>query len=79
MFALNENRHQDVLRVIVSSEESFDDAVRNGVPQVQKDHPEIEMRTYEAVQLQGTIKNGDVQVFQVVLDIAGIHKHGHDH
>ena len=77
MFALTENRHQDVLRVIVSSDKSFDDAVRYGVPQVQKDHPEIEMRTFEAVQLQGTIKGGDVQVFQVVLDIAGIHKHDH--
>ncbi len=79
MFALNENRHQDVLRVIVSSKTSFDDAVRDGIPQVQKDHPEIDMRTYEAVQLQGTIRKGKVRVFQVVLDIAGIHEHDHDH
>ena len=79
MYALTENRHQDVLRVIVSSDKSFDDAVRDGIPQVQADHPEIEMRTYEAVQLQGTIQEGQVQYFQVVLDIAGIHKHDHDH
>ncbi|MEM1206567.1 MAG: dodecin family protein [Acidobacteriota bacterium] len=77
MFALNENRHQDVLRVIVSSDKSFDDAVRDGLPEVQKHHPHIAMKTFEAVQLQGTIENGEVQYFQVVLDIAGVHEH-HD-
>ena len=79
MYALTENIHQDVLRVIVSSDQSFDDAVRDGIPQVQADHPEIEMRTYEVVQLQGTIMQGQVQLFQAVLDIAGPHKHDHGH
>ncbi|MEM8962249.1 MAG: dodecin domain-containing protein [Acidobacteriota bacterium] len=79
MFASHENRHQDVLRAIVSSETSFDDAVRDGIPEIAHDHPELEFKTFEAVAFQGVIRDDNVKVFQVVIDIAGFHKHSHDH
>jgi flavin-binding protein dodecin len=77
MHASHENRHQDVIRVIVSSDKSFDEAVRKGIPDVDKDHPELEFKAFEVVQLQGVIRDGEVKVFQVVLDVAGFHKHDH--
>ena len=83
MHGSNENLHQDVIRIIASSDKSFDDAVREGIKELKKGdfHQNLEFRTYEVVQLQGTIcDSGDsceAQFYQVVLDAAGVHKHDH--
>ncbi|MEM6455360.1 MAG: dodecin domain-containing protein [Acidobacteriota bacterium] len=81
MFAHHEKHHQDVIRVIVSSEVSFDDAIKSNIAEVQAHHEDLDFKTFEVVQMQGTIKHEDgkaaVKLFQVVLDIAGTHEHGH--
>lgn len=81
MHGSNKNVHQDVIRIIASSDDSFDDAVKQGIKELKKGkfHQDLEFVSYEVVQLQGTIKDhGDsceAEFYQVVLDVAGVHKH----
>lgn len=81
MYASNKCEHQDVIRVVVSSDKSFDDAVAQGIREVQKVHHDFKFQTYEVVNMQGTIKyDGEepgCEFFQVVLDLAGVHSHDH--
>ena len=85
MHGSNENVHQDIIRIIASSNKSFDDAVKEGIKELKKGpfHEDIEFKTYEVVQLQGTISDHgnscEAEFYQVVLDAAGVHKvHKHD-
>jgi len=87
--------HQDVIRIIGSSENSFDEAVENGIKTIKEGHQgtpraELDFVSFEIVQMQGTIKKGDtikpeVKLYQAVIDVVGVHKHhddddhGHDH
>jgi len=78
----NKNEHQDVITIIASSDRSFDDAVSRGIKQLKDPHgfhKDLEFTSYEVVQLQGTITDrGDScepEFFQVVLAVAGSHKH----
>ena len=79
MHGSNQNVHQDVIRIIASSNKSFDDAVKEGIKELKKgpSHKDLEFKTYEVVQLQGTIRDhGDsceAEFYQVVLDAAGVH------
>ncbi len=81
MHGSNQNLHQDVIRIIASSDQSFDDAVREGIRELKfgGKHNDLEFQTFEVVQLQGTIsddeKGCNVQFFQAVIDAAGVHKH----
>ncbi len=83
MHGSNENVHQDVIRIIASSERSFDDAVKKGIQELKKGkfHRDLEFVSYEVVQFQGTIQDDkdldlcEAKLFQVVLDVAGVHKH----
>ena len=81
MHGSKKNEHQDVVRIIASSNESFDDAVKEGIKELKfgGKHKDLEFRTYEVVQLQGTISDlGDsceADFYQVVLNAAGVHKH----
>ena len=81
MHGSKENVHQDVIRIIASSHDSFDDAVKQGIKELKKGefHQELEFVSYEVVQLQGTIKDSGnscaAEFYQVVLDVAGVHKH----
>ncbi|MDJ0775354.1 MAG: dodecin domain-containing protein [Mastigocoleus sp. MO_167.B18] len=83
MHGSKEKVHQDVIRIIASSSDSFDDAVEQGIKELKEGpyHPELEFVSYEVVQLQGTIKDhGDsceAEFYQVVLDVAGVHTHKH--
>jgi len=85
MHGSNKNEHQDVVRIIASSNTSFDDAVKQGIKELKfgGKHDKLDFRTYEVIQLQGTIcDSGDScepEFYQVVLDAAGVHKHEHEH
>ncbi len=85
MHGSNQNVHQDVIRIIASSDQSFDDAVKKGIKELKEGgfHKNLEFRTYEVVQLQGTISDTgnscSAEFYQVVLDAAGVHKHEHGH
>jgi len=85
MHGSNQNEHQDILRIVASSSNSFDDAVKKGIKELKEGgrHNDLEFKTYEVVQLQGTIsdtgKSCEAQFYQVVLDVAGVHIHDHDH
>lgn len=82
MHGSNQNLHQDVIRIIASSNQSFDEAVREGVRELKRGgfHDNLEFQTFEVVQFQGTISDSgdscDVEFFQAVIDAAGVHKHG---
>ncbi len=82
MHGSNQNLHQDVIRIIASSDRSFDDAVKAGIKELKNGefHQDLEFVSYEVVQLQGTIKDTgkscEAEFYQVVLDVAGVHKHG---
>ena len=82
MKSTHKNEHQDVIRIIASSDDSFDDAVAQGIKQLKDPHgphKELEFTSFEVVQLQGTISDkGDScepEFYQVVMDVAGSHKH----
>ncbi|MDJ0695977.1 dodecin domain-containing protein [Mastigocoleus sp. MO_188.B34] len=81
MHGSKENVHQDVIRIIASSDNSFDDAVKQGIKELKKGkfHQDLKFVSYEVVQLQGTIKDTEksceAEFYQVVLDVAGVHKH----
>jgi len=85
MLAKHTTEHQDVIRIIGSSEKSFDDAVLNGISTIKEGHQgtpraHLDFVSFEVVQLQGSIKDGgnnmpEVQLFQAVLDVVGVHKH----
>ncbi|MDN5213215.1 dodecin domain-containing protein [Fulvivirgaceae bacterium BMA12] len=86
MLANHGVEHQDVIRIIGSSEKSFDEAVQNGISTIREGHagtPRAELHyvSFEVVQLQGLIKdNGEapgVSLFQAVLDVVGVHRHEH--
>ncbi|MDJ0677557.1 MAG: dodecin domain-containing protein [Calothrix sp. MO_167.B42] len=82
MKSTHKNEHQDVIRIIASSDKSFDDAVAQGIKELKDPngpHHKLEFTSYEVVQLQGTISDkGDTcepEFYQVVMDVAGTHKH----
>ncbi|NVB36909.1 dodecin domain-containing protein [Pseudenhygromyxa sp. WMMC2535] len=85
MHTTNSNEHQDIIRILASSDKSFDEAVQNGVRQLVSGHHHQSLRftNFEVVQMQGIIQHDDnrceVTIFQVVMDVAGKHKHDHDH
>lgn len=76
------NEHQDVIRIISSSTNSFDEAVKDGIASLAHHHGDLIFKAFEVVELQGTIqyegKTPQVQYFQAVLDVAGVHAHHHD-
>ena len=88
MLAKHTADHQDVIRIIGSSTNSFDEAVQNGIQTIKKGHKKtprahLDFVSFEVVQLQDTIKDGDtekpdVHLYQAVLDVVGVHHH-HDH
>lgn len=73
--------HQDVIRIIGSSENSFDEAVANGIATIKEGHQgspreHLDFVTFEVVQLQGVIKGSkEVALYQAVMDVVGVHKH----
>ncbi|MGD1847541.1 MAG: dodecin domain-containing protein [Salibacteraceae bacterium] len=78
--------HQDVIRIIGSSKNSFDEAVQNGISTIKEGHggtprAHLDFVSFEVVQLQGTIeddgKQPTVAVYQAVLDVVGVHRHEH--
>lgn len=78
----NTNEHQDVITIIASSDKSFDDAVAQGIKQLKDPnghHKNLKFTSYEVAQMQGTIiDNGttcDPEFYQVVMNVAGSHKH----
>ena len=77
----NENLHQDVIRVIASSKNSFDEAVKEAIKELKDGgkHDDLEFTDYQVVQLQGTIqddgKSCNPEFYRVVLDVAGTHIH----
>ena len=81
MKSSNKNEHQDVIPIIATSDKSFDDAVCEGIKELRYGghHPDLEFTSYKVVQLQGTIsddgKSCSAEFYQVVLDVAGTHKH----
>ena len=81
MKSSNKNEHQDVIRIIATSDKSFDDAVAEGIKELKHgdSHSDLEFTSYEVVQLQGTInddgKSCKAEFYQVVMDVAGTHKH----
>ena len=81
MKSSNKNEHQDVIRIIATSDKSFDDAVSEGIKELRfgDRHSELEFTSYEVVQLQGSIsddgKSCKCEFYQVVLDVAGTHRH----
>ena len=84
MKSSNKNEHQDVIRIIASSDNSFDDAVAKGIKQLKDPHgphKDLEFTSFEVVQLQGTINDRgnscEPELYQVVMDVAGSHKHDH--
>ncbi len=85
MHASKKNKHQDIIRIVASSTDSFDEAVKEGIKELKEGgkHNDLEFETYEVVQLQGTISDtGEsckAEFYQVVLDVAGVHKHEGDH
>ncbi|MEM1319830.1 MAG: dodecin domain-containing protein [Bacteroidota bacterium] len=84
MLAKHSAEHQDVIRIIGSSPNSFDEAVKNGIATIKEGHEgtpraKLDFITFEVVQLQGTIKDStEVALYQAVLDVVGVHHH-HDH
>ena len=86
MLANHGIEHQDVIRIIGSSENSFDEAVQNGISTIKEGHAgtpraKLHFVSFEVVQLQGTLEdNGEtpkVSLFQAVLDVVGVHHHEH--
>ena len=82
MKSSNKNEHQDIIRIIATSNQSFDDAVCEGIKELKKPnglHDDLEFTSYEVVQLQGTIMDQgnacEAEFYQVVMDVAGTHKH----
>ena len=82
MLATHKSEHQDVIRIITYSDKSFDDAVKNGIAELVNGphHKNLHFTNFEVVQLQGSIKypsanTCQVDIFQVVMDVAGTHKH----
>lgn len=80
--------HQDVIRIIGSSTESFDDAVEKGINSIKEGHEHssrahLKFVSFEVVQLQGLIEDKEdkkgpkVSVYQAVLDVVGVHHHHH--
>ncbi|MEO1375533.1 MAG: dodecin domain-containing protein, partial [Cyanobacteria bacterium J06635_10] len=59
MHGSNQNLHQDVIRIIASSNISFDEAVKEGIKELKQGgkHDDLEFQTFEVVQLQGTISD----------------------
>lgn len=83
MLAKHTIEHQDVIRIIGSSENSFDEAVANGIATIKEGHAgtpraELDFVTFEVVQLQGTIDGTQVALYQAVLDVVGVHHHHHE-
>ena len=78
--------HQDVIRIIGISENSFDEAVENGISSIKEGHKsrkDLDFFSFEVVRLQGTIKDGateepKVAQYQAIIDVVGRHEH-HDH
>ncbi|MBP0017688.1 MAG: dodecin domain-containing protein [Cyanobacteria bacterium SBLK] len=86
MKSTHKNEHQDVITIIASSSDSFDDAVKQGIQQLKDPHGHhkgLTFTSYEVVQMQGTIsddgKSCNPEFYQVVMSVAGTHKHDHDH
>ncbi len=81
MKSSNKNEDQDVIRIIATSDKSFDDAVREGIKELKfaGRHSDLEFTSYEVVQLQGSISDDGQscmsEFYQVVLDVAGTHNH----
>ena len=79
--------HQDVIRIVGTSPNSFDEAVANGIKSIKEGHTgtpraELEFISFEVVQLQGTVEDGGapeprIATYQAVMDVVGIHHH-HD-
>lgn len=78
--------HQDVIRIIGSSPNSFDEAVQNGIETIKEGHQgtpraHLDFVSFEVVQMQGLISdNGEkpkVTMYQAVLDVVGVHHHDH--
>ena len=77
--------HQDVIRIIGSSKNSFDEAVKNGIATIKEGHhgtprAHLDFVSFEVVQLQGSIEDGgskkpQVHLYQAVLDVVGVHHH----
>ena len=74
-----DNQHQDVIRILSSSKESFDDAVQSGIQELLQGphHKNLRFTKFEIVRLQGTIEQdneGDAVLgFQAVIDVTGHH------
>lgn len=86
MHTTNHNAHQDIIRILGSSPNSFDDAVKTAIHQLVSGphHKNLRFTNFEVVSMQGVIDHDDdhceVTTFQVVMDVAGNHVgHGHDH
>ncbi len=84
MKSTHKNEHQDVITIIASSDESFDDAVAQGIQQLKDPeghHRDLTFTSYEVVQMQGTIcddgNSCKPEFYQVVMHVAGSHKHDH--
>ncbi len=82
MKSTERNEHQDVIKIVASSDRSFDDAVARGIKQLKDPHgphKDLKFTSYEVVQLQGTISDrGDwcePEFYQVVMNVAGSHQH----
>lgn len=85
MLAQHSIEHQDAIRVIGSSENSFDEAVANGISTIKEAHggtPRVHLDfvSFEVVQLQGVIQDGgrerpQVRIYQAVIDVVGVHRH----
>ena len=80
--------HQDVIRIIGSSPNSFDEAVRNGINTIKEGHrgtprAKLIFTSFEVVQLQGTVEDSEdheepkVALYQAVIDVVGHHHHDH--
>ena len=81
MKCTHHNEHQDVITIIASSEESFDDAVARGIRQLKhpdSPHKDLTFTSYEVVQLQGSISDRGrmcmPEFYQVVMKVTGSHR-----
>jgi hypothetical protein len=66
--------HADILTVELSSTVGIEDALRSGIADVAREHPDLEFRRFTVVKVEGEVQNNAPSNFVLLVEMLGYHQ-----
>lgn len=66
--------HADILTVELSSTMSIEDALRSGIADVAREHPELDFKRFTIMKVEGEVQNNAPSNFVLLVEMVGYHQ-----